>query len=97
MLVKFVLTKFPKRLTSLESQYVFIQILEAAGDCFQPTPLGNLEKNGAYWSYFYVTGNFEIRNFFRLKLITFCKKSWENSNVYIMKYLSMPLGKYLVL
>ena len=87
MLVKSVLTKFPKRLPSLESQYVFIQILEAAGDCFQPTPLENLERNGAYWSYFYVTGDFEIRIFFRKhsnSVHSFCTKSWENSNVYIM-------------
>ena len=36
--------KIPKRLTSLESQYVFIQILEAAGDCFQPTPPRKFRK-----------------------------------------------------
>ena len=38
MLVKFVIRKFPKRLTSLKCQYVFSQILEAEGDCYHPPP-----------------------------------------------------------
>ena len=69
MLVKFVVRKFPKILTSLESQYVFSQMLEAEGDCYQPPPPKKFRKDMVHFSHilckFSINGNFEMRKFFR--------------------------------
>ena len=71
MLVKFVIRKFPKKIDFSKKPYVFSQILEAEGDCYQPPPpppkkfIKDMVHSSHILCNFSINGNFEIRKFFR--------------------------------